>query len=170
MAGLQEQLQELVARRVAWVGVGNTDLGDDGLGVRLAEMLRDAGCANVILARTTPEHCLRAVEETGRKDLVFLDATDFGGDPGSVALFDRDEIISRHPQVSTHKLSLGLLATLWEADAGRRVRLLAVQPGRLTPERGISATVQETLDVLTRLLVDLGAAQPVATAEPVCAS
>jgi hydrogenase maturation protease len=155
---------------VAWVGIGNPDLGDDGLGMRLAEMLRDAGCPDVILAGTTPENCLRRIEATDCDTVAFLDATDFGGAPGSVTLFDRDEIVSRHPQVSTHKLSLGFLATMLTAEEDRQVRLLAVQPERLTPGCGLSATVQETLEALTQLLINLGATDPVASPEPACAS
>lgn len=170
MAGLREQLRDLLTRPVCWVGVGNPDLGDDGLGIRLAEMLRDAGCAQVILAGATPENCLSAIEASGCSEVVFLDATAFGGEPGSVALLDADEIKARHPQVSTHKLSLGLLARMLEGDTPRRVRLLAVQPERLTPGAGISTTVEDTLETLRQLLLELGAAGAPAALEPACAS
>lgn len=170
MNGLREQLRDIVSRPVAWVGIGNPDLGDDGLGVRLAEMLQEAGCGNVILGGSVPENHLHAVEETDCDEVVFLDATNFGGAPGSVALFDRDEIVSRHPQISTHKLSLGFLATMLESESHRRVRLLAVQPGRLTPGTPISTTVRETLESLTQLLINLGAAEPVAVPEAPCVS
>ena len=92
------------------MGLGNIDCGDDGFGVRLAEELLEAGVPDVEVAGTTPEHYVGRVADQGFDHLVFLDAVDFGGPPGSVVLLDGSEISAHYPQISTHKISLGVLA------------------------------------------------------------
>ena len=64
----------------------------------------------VIVAGTTPERFIGRVADEGFDHLIFLDAVEFGGAPGSVVLLNSDEMAARFPQVSTHKISLGLLA------------------------------------------------------------
>ena len=41
---------------------------------------------------------------------------EFGSAPGSVVLLDSDEMAARFPQISTHKISLGLLSKQIEAN------------------------------------------------------
>jgi hypothetical protein len=72
-----------------------------------------------------------------------------------VLLLDAAEAESRFPQLSTHKLSLGTLARLLEAEGGGRVLLLGIQAARLTPGAGLSAPVETTVQLLVDLLSNL---------------
>jgi hydrogenase maturation protease len=168
MSDLRTQLRHCLTGRVCVVGVGNPDRGDDAFGPALAAALADRGVAPVIVAGSTPEHCLGRIERTDAATVLFLDATDFGAAPGAVGLFDRDEIAARHPQISTHHLSLGLLAGMLEQDGRRRVWLLGVQPAQLRWAAQLSAPVRRTADLLADLLTETlaPAAAPAETLEP----
>jgi hydrogenase 3 maturation protease len=90
--------------------------------------------------------------ESAFDTVLFLDAVEFGAVPGSVVLLDASEMTTRFPQVSTHKLSLGLLAQMIEANGRTKVWLLGVQPASLKPGEGLSPRVAATVEGLIPLL------------------
>jgi len=140
--------------------VGNPDFGDDGLGIHLAEMLakRLENYPNpplVIDAGMMPERYIGRIADEGFDLLVFIDAVEFGGEPGSVLVADSEEMASRFPQISTHKISLGILANWVEASGTTKARLIGVQPESLVMGQDLTPTVQKTLEVLEELLCEL---------------
>jgi hydrogenase maturation protease len=147
------------------VGVGNPDLGDDGFGVRLAEALLEAGLPDVIVAGTSPESVLDEIAAEGRRNVVFLDAAEFPGEPGSAVLLDGAAVKARFPQVSTHKISLGTLARVIEDRSGARTWLLGVKPVSLRPGARLSSAVAGTLEILRDLILE---ARPGGPAERAC--
>jgi hydrogenase maturation protease len=152
---LKEELRDTLAGRTALVGIGNTDLGDDALGVRLAEKLQRAGVSTAVVAGTVPENIAGVLARGGYDNVVFLDAVDFSADPGSVVLLDATEIQARFPQVSTHKISLGMTARVIESESRAKVWLLGVQPKSLRTGAEMSAPVKETLKLLAGLMTGI---------------
>jgi hydrogenase 3 maturation protease len=179
MPDIREQLQQLLEGRVCLMGLGNVDYGDDGFGVRLAEELKSevrspkaerrpksegrseglgSSCSDfahrvqVMIAGTTPERWIGQVADEGFDRLIFLDAVEFGGSPGSVVLLNSDKMAARFPQISTHKLSLGLLAKQIEANGRTKAWLLGVQPESLRLSEELTPTVRATLELLLDLL------------------
>jgi hydrogenase maturation protease len=157
MPDLREQLQQLFQGRVCLMGLGNVTYGDDGFGVRLAEALISSASAvgtqcRVIIAGTTPEWLIGRVVDEHSDHVVFLDAVEFGGSPGSVVLLNSDEMAARFPQISTHKLSLGLLAKQIEANGRTKAWLLGVQPESLRLSEELTPKVRATLELLLDLL------------------
>ena len=161
MPDLCEQLRHCLQGRVCLMGLGNVEYGDDGFGVRLAEKLLCAGTPDVIVAGTVPESCLGHVVERGFDHVVFLDAVEFGAAPGSVVFMDAEEIDARFPQISTHKISVSVLARCIQASGTTRVWLLGVQPESLRPMQQLTPAVQATLDVVADVLRDLAGQQGV---------
>jgi hydrogenase 3 maturation protease len=142
------------------MGLGNVDQGDDGLGVRLAEIVAERlkgvpGAPEVIDAGMVPERFIGRVADGGFDSLVFLDAVAFGGAPGSVVVVNAEEMGNRFPQVSTHKISLGMLARWVEASGTTKAWLLGVEPESLKFGKGLTPAVQETLEILGELLCGL---------------
>jgi hydrogenase 3 maturation protease len=137
------------------MGLGNIDYGDDGLGVRLAEKLAAAGVPDVIVAGTMPERFIDSATADNFEYLLFLDAVEFGAQAGSVVFLNAEEMAARFPQISTHKISLGLMAKLVEEKGRTRARLLGIQPESLRSTGELSPAVKETLDLLSELIVDL---------------
>ena len=68
------------------------------------------------------------------------------------------EIATAFPQISTHKISLGVLAQVLEG-AGTRVWLLGVQPESLQLGQELSATMEASMEIIHGLLRDLRAQQ-----------
>jgi hydrogenase maturation protease len=163
MKDLRQQLEELLQGRVCLMGLGNVACGDDGFGVRLAEELLKAGVPDVVIAGTTPEDYVGRIASQGFDRLIFLDAVEFGASPGSVALLNAREICPRYPQISTHKISLGVLAKWVRANSRTKVWLLGVQPQSIKPGETITPTVSATRDLLRTLLLEqnhVGTAAP----------
>ena len=150
MPDLRHQLESSLQGRVGFIGLGNLDYGDDGFGVCLAEELIAEGVPDVIIAGTAPD---RWIGQAGRSDhVVFLDAVEFGGEPGSVVFLDCAQIATRFPQISTHKISLGLLAQWAESNGTTKAWLLGVQPQSLKPAPQLTPALQKTLEALCDLL------------------
>jgi hydrogenase maturation protease len=122
--------------------------------VRLAEEIQAAGHPGAILAGTTPERWVEEIARRAPETVVFLDAVEIPGEPGSVIFVDAPGLKSRYPQISTHKLSLGTLAAVLEARARSRVWLLGVKPLSLAPAAGLTPPVRATMKVLMTLLKD----------------
>jgi hydrogenase maturation protease len=152
---LRAQLESTLVGRVCFMGLGNADSGDDGFGVRLAEALARAGVPDVILAGTAPEEFVGRCADSGFDHLVFLDAVDCGGAPGSVVFLNSREMAARFPQISTHRIALGMLAQCVEAGGTTRAWLLGAQPASLQPAPVLSPAMQTTLAILTELLDSL---------------
>jgi len=142
----------LLDGRVGLMGIGNIEQGDDGFGVRLAEQLSRDGLPNVILAGTEPELFLGRCAGGGLNHLVFLDAVEFGGAPGSVVFLDSGQIQAKFAQISTHKLSLGLLAKCVEAGGSTRAWLLGAQPETLHHSSLLSPIMHRTVSILAELI------------------
>ena len=151
---LREQLEQLQGR-VGFMGIGNVDYGDDAFGVHLAEALLDAGLEDVIVAGSSPDGWLGIVTDMKFDHLVLLDAVEFGAKPGAAVFLDSREIVTRYPQISTHKISLGVLANFIESNGVTKAWLLGVQPESLKQGHEISPTVRKTLNALRELLFHL---------------
>jgi len=152
MSPLAEQFQ-LLQGRVCLIGIGNADGGDDALGVHLAEHLRQAGVGDVLIAGNRPETLLTGSLSDAFDHILFVDAVDFRGKPGSAVLLNSQQMTARFPQVSTHQLSLGLLARLAEANGVTRAWLLGVQPESLEANQPLSASVHAAMLALAELLM-----------------
>jgi len=140
--------------------VGNPEYGDDGLGIRLAELLSKrfepvSDPPMVIDAGAMPERYIGRIIEQGYDSLVFLDAVEFGGQPGSVLVANSAEMASRFPQISTHKISLGMLSNLVEESGNTKAWLIGVQPESLKMGQELTPAVQDTLEILDELLFGL---------------
>lgn len=112
------------------------------------------GALRVVKAGTAPECFIGRIADEGFDHVIFLDAADFGAAPGAVVLLDSDEMAARFPQISTHKLSLGLLAKPVESNGRTKAWLLGVQPQSLKPGEQLSPTVNATLQLLLELMTD----------------
>ena len=149
---LREQILYSLGGRVCFIGLGNVDSGDDGFGVRLAEALVRAGVPDVLIGATAPEPLAGRCARSGFDHLVFLDAVDFGAAPGSVVFLNSGEMAARFPQVSTHNLSLGMLAKCVESAGQTRAGLLGAQPQSLKRGLALSPALQSTLSILAELI------------------
>ena len=136
-------------RPVLVLGIGNTLLSDEGVGVRVVEALAtrclpdsveliDGGTAGADLVDLMAD----------RETLLVIDAVDFDAPPGSVACCSPDELLPAEGEaISLHQL--GLLESLRMAEilgcAPRRTRIIAIQPAVIAPGLELSAVVAEAV-------------------------
>ena len=152
---LKTELREALGGRTAVVGIGNINRGDDAAGVRLAERLVNAGCPNVFIAGTVPENMAGPLSRGEYDHVLFLDAVEMGENPGAVIFMNATDIRTQFPQISTHHLSLGMVAGLIESESHAHVHLLGIQPKSLRMEEGLCDPVCQTLDLLVGLLTEI---------------
>jgi len=150
---LRDALSRCCQGRTLTMGLGNPFFGDDGFGLALALQLVGAGVPNVVEAGMLPERCLRMAE--GMDAVIFLDAVDAGSAPGSVMLLNSAEMGTRCRQMSTHRLSLGLLAMALEADGRTHAWLIGVQPECVAPGAGLSEPVKRAVDAVAAVMAPL---------------
>lgn len=162
MPDLREQLERCFQGSACVMGLGNIEYGDDGFGVFLADALTqrvsgavDSDVHTVVNAGAVPERYLGSIAGKGFDHLLFVDAVEFDGAPGSIVFLNAGEMASRFPQISTHKISVGVLAKWVEEGGTTKAWMLGVQPGSIKPVRGLTTHVQGTLTLLTELLSGL---------------
>jgi hydrogenase maturation protease len=153
---LTDALREVLAGKVAFIGVGNTDRADDGAGVALARLLQEAGVCHVFEGGLQPERLLPSISDGNYDAVLFIDAVDAGEEAGSIVLMHAPDIKARFPQVSTHKISLGVLAGIIMNNNGPDVYLLGIQPETiaLNPEAGLSTAVDKTVNFLVKRITE----------------
>lgn len=125
---LCEDLTSILSGRVAVVGVGNEDRGDDGAGPLVVRMLADAGIEHVIDSGTSPEIDTWRLRELMPDSVLFVDAVDFGGRPGDAALLPPGDM--RKTALDTHRAALSITMEYLQSELKCRCFLLAVQPKR----------------------------------------
>jgi len=140
--------------RCAVIGLGNPLMGDDGAGIAVLDLLRDASlpAGTALLDAGTPGPALLHLLD-GLDAAVLVDAADFGGAPGEVRAFDPASVRRAGPPppgLSLHEGDLlGVLDTAARlGSAPARVRICAIQPARIAPEPALSPAVQAALPAL----------------------
>jgi len=120
------------------VCLGNSLRSDDGVGPYLAEQLESVPGICIENAGDRPERAIDFVSKYRPEKLVFLDAADFGGQPGvlrQIEPFELSELC-----LSSHRLPLAALIDWIEAEYSTPCRCLGIQAGsmqlgeKLTPE------------------------------------
>ncbi len=155
------------AGRPCVIGLGNTEMGDDGIGVRLVEALREQrdrgewdgsarpgrGEVELVLADGDPVLAGARIAEGG--PVLLVDAIDMKGEPGSFRLFGADEadFPDTASRASTHSLATSQIVEI-ARGLGRAgsLRLMGIQLAEARPGGGLSPALQEKLpEMLERI-------------------
>lgn len=145
--------------KIVVVGVGNELRGDDAVGVIAARRL--ASCdlgegVEVIEGHTGGINLLFDIE--GADWVIIIDAVDFGAQPGSVEIFEADEVDIRviDRVASLHHVSLADVIQLAQlTGVAPRITLVAVQPQTIAPGQGLSDPVAKQVDAVVRSVAEL---------------
>jgi len=154
---MYDSLKDLAARlkgkRFGVVGVGNVMKGDDGAGPELvAELLRRGFELPCVDATEVPENYGGWVPKQNIEAVVFVDAVDFGGEPGECRVIPFEHLMISAS--NTHRMSLHYtvmyLRDEWEGDA----ILIGVQPKSMKLGEELSGEVSAGVARLAALLID----------------
>ena len=159
MSRLGERIGEVVrGRRAAVVGVGNRLRGDDGAGAIVAERLQGRLAGPVLDAETVPENYLGVLIDAQVEVVLFVDAADHGGAPGTWCLAPAADLAAS--TVTTHAMSLLLLALALETR-GIDCWLIGIQPGGAGFDAPLTAAVAAGAGRVVGALVEALAAPEV---------
>ncbi len=149
---ITDGLEAILSGSVLILGVGNIDKGDDGAGSVFVREIDGRVSATCIDAGVAPENFLEKVVQEKPDTVLIVDATDFGGDPGEVRIFEPSQV--RSGGLSTHALSLDMACQYLNDRIPVKISLIAIQPER-TASEGLSPAVQESLRSLEDRLREL---------------
>ena len=123
---MYDELASKLAGDVLVIGVGDDDHGDDGAGPLVARLLETAGFEHVIESGASPECDTWRIREIRPDTVLFVDAVDFGGKPGDLALLGSEDL--RSAGFDTHRAPLKLTMEYLERELSCNCFVLAVQP------------------------------------------
>ncbi|MDR3763718.1 MAG: hydrogenase 3 maturation endopeptidase HyCI [Acidobacteriota bacterium] len=148
---LMEELKARIKGKTMLVGIGNAMRGDDAAGPRLIAALEGKVEAALLDAGEMPEAYLGRICQAAPETIVLLDAANLGAAPGAVAILDSAELGSLG--LSTHQMPLELLARYLREQTGANVFALGVQPRQLDFFAAVSPEVEETISLVTKILI-----------------
>ena len=114
-------------RSILIVGIGSEFYGDDAVGIMIAEKLANVsnGRLKVTVCGDSPERVAGMISQEQPDELIFVDAVEFGG-PRWRFLIQR--ILRVAFQISTHKISLSLIAQMIESNGKTSRMAFRIQP------------------------------------------
>jgi len=162
MSPIAQRLQACLQGTAVLMGIGNRWRGDDAAGPEVIARLAGRARALCIDAGDAPERHLGEAVEGPPDGILLVDAVDFGGGPGEVALFGLEDLPATLG--TTHDVPLSVLMRYLRAMTGADVLLLGLQPETTDFGRRMSAAVDDAVRVVTdALLAQLGESPTVGT-------
>lgn len=145
-----DRLERCLERMPTVVGIGSRWHADDAAGPAVISRISGRIAAKCVDAGDAPERHLGEVIESGAEAILLLDAVNFGGAPGEIALFTADELSGR--LATTHTSSLRVLMRYLAAESGADVVLAGIQPASVAFGRPMSAAVAASVEAVAGLL------------------
>lgn len=154
--GLEElsaAIKDRIKGKVTIVGMGNIMRGDDGLGPKLIEFLKnDRVNAKLFDCGTAPENYAIPILTTAADTIIFVDAADMGRPPGEIAVVDLDEIST--VSFSTHCPSPRLFVDLLKTGKDDlNIFFISIQPRSTSLGAHMSPEIIASLELLQDALV-----------------
>jgi len=147
LAKLRNRLQG----KVSIVGIGNPLRGDDAAGPELIKELRNSlRCLLLLDVGEVPENYLEKIVKEKPNTIVLVDAVDLGAPPGTIRIIEEGDI--RDESLSTHNVSLRLVAKYLQRETSADVFLLGIQPKTIQFGKEISEPVRGGLEKIIRIL------------------
>lgn len=146
-----ERLKEFLTGRAVLLGIGNRWRGDDGAGPAVIDRVRGRVASRCIDAGEAPERHLREATAGAPKAIILIDAVDFGGAPGDIAVFGLEDLPRRLG--TTHDVPLKTLMQYLRATGGAEVALVGIQPGSTAFGERLSSAIREAVEAVAGLLI-----------------
>jgi hydrogenase 3 maturation protease len=149
-----EQLNKLHGSSTVIVCIGNILKGDDAVGPLVCERLRrEKISAHLIDAGVVPENYIQPIIKEAPRNLILVDAIDFGAEPGTIKLFETEQLHSLG--ISTHTLSPRLFLDMIRQSVELNVYCIGIQPAQTQLGQPISTQVARAVQLLCDMLRDI---------------
>lgn len=138
--------------RYALLCVGNSMMGDDGAGPRLAELCAEKPLPGwtVVDGGAAPENDIGFLRELCPKHLVIADATDMGLAPGEMRIIAEEDIADMF-MMTTHNLPLTFLMQQLHDDIPQ-ITFVGIQPDVVAFYYPMTDAVEQAVSRLHQLL------------------
>jgi hydrogenase maturation protease len=142
------------------IGVGNSSMADDGIGLRIVEHIIQNGLNRGFESIDIADEGMRLLfyleKETER--IVLIDAVDLGLPPGEYRLFKPEDVESMKDvkRLTTHEGDVLRIIQL-ARSLGYPVppiTILGIQPGSLDPEMELSPALQKQFDTYLQVALE----------------
>jgi hydrogenase maturation protease len=143
--------------KTAIVGVGNPLIGDEGIGVYIAEKLKSAPLPADVVVVDGGTHFWGDEEILNHaQKLIIVDAVVGGGDPGTIYRFGLDELEDETEDIKLSSHDMGLIEKLrmtrLAGSSPEQVVIIGVEPATVAWNAGLSkeieAKVPEIIDAV----------------------
>ncbi|HID06674.1 MAG TPA: hydrogenase 3 maturation endopeptidase HyCI [Armatimonadetes bacterium] len=142
-----EILERVLAMRSMIIGIGNDMRADDGVGCWIARQLIGKMPIPVIDAGEIPESYLDKIRSHQPDCVVFIDAVDMGAEAGSIVVLDAGDLPETSP-ISTHRVSVKILADYIAREIGAQTLLLGIQPKTIEFGAPMSEAVRKAAETV----------------------
>jgi hydrogenase 3 maturation protease len=139
---------------VCVLGVGSELRGDDAAGVVAVRALAERSTLTCLEGGTAPENYLEKIVALAPATVVIIDAADWGGAPGDVRVFRAAE--AGGGAISTHALSLDMIAVYLAERIGVEVMVVGIQPAGFGFGEPLSAPVRAAVERVAAALAAAG--------------
>lgn len=150
-----ELTKRLAGKRVALLGIGNVDKGDDGFGVHMARALKGKLKDTAVFeCGTAPENYLGPIVRSNPQVLLMIDAANLGAEPGHMHIVEEKDISTLG--LSTHDTSLTLSITyLKKSLKNPDIFLLGIQPKNTNMNSDMSEELKGYLIELEAIFLEI---------------
>jgi len=148
-----EKLNKLRGSHTLIIGIGNTLKGDDGAGPLVCQQLVGKVCAELINADSVPENYIQNIIKKAPRNLLIIDAIDFGASPGQIRIFKPSRLSSL--AISTHTLSPHLFIDMITQAIEVEVYFVGIQPAQINLGESISSAVDQAVQRLVHTLTEI---------------
>jgi hydrogenase 3 maturation protease len=115
-----EELKRLLSKKFLFIGVGNPERGDDGIGTIVVSKLETE---HKLDCGPVPENYTGKIRRINPEVIIMVDAVDFGGNPGDVALTEAEN--AEGATLSTHSMPMSIFCKMVPES---KVYILGIQP------------------------------------------
>jgi hydrogenase 3 maturation protease len=150
---LLRQLNKLRNSATLIVGIGNVLKGDDGVGPLVCEQLTGKIRAELIDAGTVPENYIQPIIKKAPRNLLVIDAIDFGAPAGTIRIFEPEQLNSH--AFSTHALSPRLFVDMVYQSIKVDIYFIGIQPAQTQLGESVSPQASQAVQQLSQTLVEL---------------
>jgi hydrogenase 3 maturation protease len=149
-AGIESDLRKRLTGSVLLIGAGNTLRGDDGAGPAIIALLEEKVSASLLDVGEVPESYFSKILAVQANTIVFMDAANFGGNPGDLAILETGDIAGC--SISTHQMPVDLFFRYIKQNSQADIFAIGIQPAQIGFGEPMSPEVAETVEALAELL------------------
>jgi hydrogenase 3 maturation protease len=151
-------LKNLTGQATLIVAIGNTLKGDDAAGPLVCRHLsRSKIAVDLLDTGIVPENYIQKIIRKKPRNLLVVDAIDFGQTPGTIKIFRPEQLAAG--SISTHTLSPFIFVDMVRQSVKTQVYFIGIQPAQLKLGEPISKEIHRSIKRLCRLLMDIFGSQ-----------